>query len=406
VTSTKWFNVLDLSSHLSGPIAANLLGWLGGDVIKLERPGLGDGNRAGSVPDQVVPQAHGESIYHIALNIGARSLAVDKRSPAWPAVLETCVRWADVVIVGGRVADAVKRGIDFATLVAINPRLVYVSITGYGENGPLAGVPAHGQNPDAFAGLVPIVDGDDGPRTARGWRPAGTTGAGMSAALGAMAGLARLERTNTAQFVSTSLWHAAMWWGWRDHTTMANAGTTFREFAEFGPRYAVYRTADDKHLLVAPIEQKFWRAFCAATGLDTLSDVGDWSGGALYFGTGPDDPERAAIAEALARQTLAHWCEALAAADIPFAPISSLQDAIESEHVRAERFLATVPYRDGEVSALRAPVALGNLHDEPAGPLRPPPDVGQDTLELIAELGLETAVASRVRADGAIAWVE
>ena len=406
MTPPKWFHVLDLSSHLSGPMAANLLGWLGGDVVKLERPGLGDGNRAGSVPPQVVPHAHGESIYHIALNLGARSLAVDKRSSAWPAVLDKCVRWADVVIVGGRMADAAARGLDFASLVAINPRLVYVSITGYGEKGPLAGVPAHGQNPDAFAGLVPITDSADGPRTTAGWRPAGTTGAGMSAALGAMAGLARLERTGTAQFVSTSLWHAAMWWGWRDHTSLANAGVPFREFAEFGPRYAVYRTSDDRYILVAPIERKFWSAFCATTGLEALSDVGNWSGGALYFGTGPDDPERTVIAAALASRPLDHWCGAFADADIPFAPISSLQDALDSEHVRDEQFMVTVPYRDGVVSALRAPVALGHLHDAPAGPLRPPPEVGQDTLELIAELGLGDEVAGHLRSGGSLAWVE
>jgi crotonobetainyl-CoA:carnitine CoA-transferase CaiB-like acyl-CoA transferase len=229
----------------------------------------------------------------------------------------------------------------------------------------------------------------------------------MSAALGAMAGLARVERTGTAQFVSTSLWHAAMWWGWRDHTSLANAGVPFREFAEFGPRYAVYRTSDERYLLVAPIEQKFWRSFCQATGLQSLADVGDWSDGALYFGSdAPDDPERKAIADALAAQSLDHWCEALAEVDIPFAPIHSLQDAIGSEHVRAEQLMVTVPYRGGEVSAMRAPVALGHLHEAPDEPLRPPPDVGQDTLEVLAELGVDEAVAEHVHQDGGVAWVQ
>src|SRR5579871_5515769 len=142
--------IVDFSTHLSGPIASYLLRDLGADVIKVENPVTGDGLR------DLKPLIRSTGKFHAGVNAGARSLAISTRSEHWPTVVAACAVWADAVIVGSRPVDARRRGLDFATLRAANPRLVYCSISGYGPVGPWAGVPAHGQNVDARAGLLPV----------------------------------------------------------------------------------------------------------------------------------------------------------------------------------------------------------------------------------------------------------
>jgi crotonobetainyl-CoA:carnitine CoA-transferase CaiB-like acyl-CoA transferase len=398
-STTVNFRVLDLSTHISGPMASHLLADMGGDVLKLERPVTGDGNRAIAVPAQVAPRAHGESVYHLGLNSGARSIAVNRHCEDWNEVLRACVKWADVVIVGGRRRDAVSRGIDFDSLRAINPTLVYLAITGYGDTGPWADVRAHGQNPDALAGLVPASVGEDGfVRTAPGWRPAGTTLAGLHGALGVMTALFRRNVTGEAQYVSTSLWQSAAWWGWRDVTSLANAGVRFPDFGDFGSRYAIYLTGDARPLLVAPIEKNFWVSFCDVAGLDHLSTTGDWTNDAMYFGpVEMDHPEREEIALALGKRPLAEWEQLLSDAGVPFSPILSYDEAMQTEQAGEERLLSSIPYRDGDIKVLNSPISLS-----PAAPTsrwRPPPDIGQHTLEVLRELGLDD-IASRATSSG------
>src|ERR1700749_5076919 len=118
--------IADFSTHLSGPMASHLLAEAGADVIKVEHPVFGDGNRGMS------PKIAGTGDFHIGLNSGARSLALSSRSPHWHDVIAACARWADAVIVGSRPVDARRRGLDFASIAAANPSIVYCSVSGYG----------------------------------------------------------------------------------------------------------------------------------------------------------------------------------------------------------------------------------------------------------------------------------
>ncbi|MEY2446953.1 MAG: hypothetical protein QOH79_429, partial [Acidimicrobiaceae bacterium] len=165
--------IVDFSTHLSGPIASHLLTELGADVIKIERPIIGDGNRGDN------PKIHGQGIFHVAANSGVRSLHVSTRSPQWPDVVAGAARWADAVIVGARPQDARKRGLDFASIQQINPRIVYCLISGYGETGPWRGYSAHGQTIDALAGMATVEWRDGLPETPKGWRSTGSTLAGV-----------------------------------------------------------------------------------------------------------------------------------------------------------------------------------------------------------------------------------
>ena len=351
--------VVDFSNHLSGPMASHLLVETGARLVKVEHPKIGDGNRGNE------PLIAGAGDLHVGLNAGAESIAVSTRSPHWGTVVEACARWADVVVVGARPVDAARRGLDFASLQRANPEIVYVLISGYGLVGPWAGYKAHGQNMDAFAGRADVEWVDGQPVTPHGWRSAGTTLAGVFGALGALAGVVKRDRGGGAQFVHTSIWGSAMWWNWRDLNTFANLDRGWNEYQSLGARYSMYRTGDDRAILICPLEQKFWEAFCDIANLPAeLRERGDWSH-SMDFGY---DDETPIIADSVVTKSLAEWTELLDANEIPFAPVLTLDEALESEHAAANDVLRTTTVNGESVQVTASPV---HFHEDEEAAMSP-----------------------------------
>jgi crotonobetainyl-CoA:carnitine CoA-transferase CaiB-like acyl-CoA transferase len=374
--------IVDFSTHLSGPIASYLLRDVGADVIKVEKPVTGDGLR------DLKPMIRSTGKFHAGVNAGARSLAISTRSEHWPAVVTACAAWADAVIVGSRPVDARRRGLDFASLRAANPRLVYCSISGYGPVGPWSGVPAHGQNVDARAGLLPVEWRDGMPTTPAGWRSSGTLLAGVFAALGVMSALYRREIGGSGEFVSTSLWQAAMWSNWRDLNLLADRGEAGPDYQDFGSRYSMYPTSDDRVVLVCPIEQKFWRRFCGVVGLPAVwADRGDWTTSHADYGY---DGERPVIADLMRTRTLDAWTVAFEDAEIPFAPVLTADEAMRSDHAASNQLMRTITI-GGEPARVVASAVTIAADDETVPPLRDlgsPPDLGADTRDVLLDIGL------------------
>jgi crotonobetainyl-CoA:carnitine CoA-transferase CaiB-like acyl-CoA transferase len=388
--------IVDFSTHLSGPVASQLLTQMGADVVKVENPRTGDGNRGFG------PFIDGTGLLHVALNGGTRSLTVDRHSPNWPRVIEACARWADAVLVGTRPADAQRRGLDFATMARANSRLVYCSISGFGDAGPWRDYTAHGQTIDALAGLVKLEPDGGPPRTMTGWRSSGTTLGGVFAALGVYAALYRRDHgVNHAQYVSVSLWSSAMWWSWRDTTMLANTGERWTEYTDLGSRYAMYRTGDDRVMLVAPMERRFWDRFCDILDLpDEHRNHGDWAASGMEQGKGPEfDAERSVITERLAQRPMAEWVELLQAQEIPFAPILTVEEALSSEHAAANGVMRPAAMNGGEVHVPATPMRIADSEPAPQqlGPVGRLPELGGDTDAVLAELGLADLRAADLR---------
>jgi crotonobetainyl-CoA:carnitine CoA-transferase CaiB-like acyl-CoA transferase len=273
----------------------------------------------------------------------------------------------------------------------IRPDTVYCLISGYGEEGPWRDFTAHGQTMDAMAGLVPVEWHDGTPRTPAGWRSSGTTLAGIYAAVGIMYALYQRERGAAgALHVSVPVWSAAMAWNWRDLNCLANLGEGWTEYQDLGSRYAMYGTADRRALIVAPIERKFWEAFCDVAGLGHLRENGAWDSGA-DFGRGPAyDAERKEIADAVAARTLQEWTDLLAPAAVPFAPVLTLAEALDSEHAAAQGVMRATTVAGHPVQVPGAPVRVSDaahLGKRP-GPVTPAPLIGEHTADILAELGL------------------
>lgn len=382
------FRVVDFTRYMPGPMGARLLRDLGAEVIKVENPKTGDATRG------FAPYIHGEGLFHVSMNAGIRSLALSSRAPEWKEVIAALARWADAVIVGGLPEGLTKLGIDFDALVKINPRLVHCNVTGYGENGPLRALPAHGLNPDAYAGIVPLDWKDGLPYPHAAYQSAGAPLAGVFTALGILAALRRRDATGEPQRLNVSLLGAAIWWNWRHVGTYANLGENWFSYGDFGGRYATYETSDGKIILVCPIEKVFWEAFCTVLGLpDDWKARGTW--GRSEMDHGMDYPwERAEIANRVRQKPRAHWEQEFVRAKIPFACVLSLEEALAGEQVQAIGALREVSVNGKKATIPSIPVqfARDNLGGRLETPMRTP-GLGEHTQEILAELGVTTGTA-------------
>ena len=375
--------IVDFSTHVAGPVASHLLSEIGADVIKVERPVIGDGNRG------TEPSFGSTSLMHV-WSSGARSLVADAKSSDWSRIVQACAQWADAVIVGLRPIDAQRRGLDFASLRRFNSELVYCMISGYGETGPWRDLRAHGQNVDAYAGLASVEWADGMPKTPVGWRSTGTTLSGVFGALGVMAGLHHRDHGGGAQYVSTSMWASAVWSSWRDITCQLNGGSLYDEYRDFGTRYAMYPTSDGRVVVVAPTEQKFWTAFCNELGLPPeWKEFGSWTNTGMDHGKGSEYAhEGPVIADKMRQRSLTDWVTALSAIGIPFAPVLTFEEVLASEHATAEGVILTTAGGDG-IRIPRTPLRFGGGDDETTTEsMTSPPRLGEHTTEILLELGL------------------
>ncbi len=381
--------VADFSTHLSGPLTSHYLAEMGADVVKIEHWAIGDGNRG------VDPLINEVGMIHVNCGPGVRSLAADLRSPHSAEVVRACARWADVVIVGARPRDAAARGLDFDSVKALNPSVVYCAVSGYGTTGPWRDRPAHGLQLDAYAGHVPIEWVEGQPRVRDGFRTAGTTAAAMFAAMGIWAALYRSRQTpgRPAQNVHVSAWDAAMSWQWRDLTTAANLGHMWTEYAEAGTRYAMYATADRRALLLCPLERRFWEALSDLVELPAeVRARGDWSINGMDWGVGPQyEDERGLLERRIGAQPLEYWTERLVPTGVPFAPILTPAEALASDHAGASGVLGRTTVGGHEAWYTRSAVRFLHPTGEPAE-LGPPPVIGEHTDEVLRDIGLDHLV--------------
>jgi crotonobetainyl-CoA:carnitine CoA-transferase CaiB-like acyl-CoA transferase len=373
------FRVLDVSQVMAGPFCCMMLGDLGADVIKVEPPGDGDSTR-----HSMGFRLKGEdSPGFLALNRNKRSIALDLKDPKDREVLYALVKTADVLVENARPGVAERLGMGYETLRALNPGLVYASISGFGQTGPWAQRPGFDLIAQALSGILGAT-GLPGQEPVKNSIPVGDLGAGLFAAVGILAALLGRARSGAGQYIDASLFEAALGLSVWETTELWGTGKSPTPIGSANRMSAPYQAvqAADGYFVIGAANQKLWLTFLKVLGREELNAD-------PRFATNSQRVlNREALIEAL-RPTLITkpaqvWIEALQAAGVPTGPIYTYEQALASEQADAREMLMNIPHPvEGTFRALGFPM---KLRGTPQQVRLPPPLLGEHSEEIRREL--------------------
>ena len=364
--------VLDLTQYVAGPYCTQVLADLGATVLKVERPGTGDVYRS-----QGPVFVEGESASFLTLNRGKRSVELDLGSAEDLERVHELLSEADVLVENMRPGALAKFGLDHASLAERYPRLVYCSISAFGQEGPLAGAGGYDTTIQALSGMMAMTGHPGGP-PAKIPVAALDFGSALYGVIGIQAALAQREQTGRGQWVRTSLLETALAWLSMHVVTFllggeepGPAGTRSPFFAP----YEAYRTADGYLVVVGTGGQDAWGSLCRALGLEALVEDPRFATNAYRVRNAEE--LRAALEAVLSTAISAAWIEALGEAGVACAPVQRLPAVLESAQVRALGLLRTLDHPSaGPVPAVRLPVTFSRAS---ATAQAPPPALGADS---------------------------
>lgn len=366
--------VVSLAEQYPGPYATLLMADLGAEVILVERPSGGDPAR--QFPD-----------FHAALARNKKSVALDLKTEEGRAALRALTRSADVLLEGFRPGTMARLGFGYDAMAALNPRLVYVSISGFGQTGPYRDRPAHDISYAATAGLF-FKQAASGDTTDPGEVAFGDLSAAMFATVATLAALVERSRTGRGTYVDVSMTDGLVSWMSVMLGPIMNGG----QIADIGaePGYGFYRTRDGKLLsLSIAHEDWFWKPLCGLLGMDDVADYGHDE--RVRHGTAL----RGRIAAQLAEADREEWGRRFDAAGIPWGPVHSLEEVAADPHFRERGLFATARDSDGrERRHVAQPLIWAGAHP---GPRSGVPALGEHTDEVLAGLDVADvkAVGSR-----------
>jgi crotonobetainyl-CoA:carnitine CoA-transferase CaiB-like acyl-CoA transferase len=386
--------VLDLGRHLAGPTCAMLLGDLGADVIKIEKPGTGEDSRASGPPF-----FEGISAFFLSANRNKRSLTLDIKRPEGQEVFRRLADMADVVVENFRPAVMNALGISYATMSERNPRIIYCSISGFGVDGPFAGRPGLDQIVQGASGLMSVT-GFEGEEPTRVGVPIADLLTGLYGAYGVLAALQARERTGRGQIVNTSLLEAMVGTMGFQAVRYLNGGGVPPPAGNHHPinaPYGVFR-ARDGYLTVGATGAKRWPQFCK------LLDAAEWLQDPRFATNGSRYDHRLALAELinakLQSRTVDEWESMFNDAGIPAGPVYAMDRALDHPQVRHREMVIDRPHPVlGTVSLLGLPVKFS---ETPGDVHRIPPDLGEHTDEILREIGYQDADLCRLREEGLV----
>jgi formyl-CoA transferase len=379
VSALAGLRVLELTQVMAGPFCGQVLADMGADVVKVEPPD-GDPTRR----SLGFRMRGDDTAAFMAVNRNKRSLTLDLKSERGQAVLHRLAGDADVLLENHRPGVAERLGADWETLRDVNPRLIYASVSGFGQTGPYAQRPGYDLIAQGLSGVMSVT-GEPGGEPVKCGIPIGDLSAGLFCAVAILSAVVARERTGRGQRIDTSLFEGALalsiWESaelWATGRVPEPLGSAHRLLAP----YQALRTADG-HITVGGNNQRLWERLCEAIGRPEL--VGD-----ARFATNDDRmAHRAELAaeleSALAARPTDEWVAALGDAGVPCGPIHDYRQVFEDPHTRARAMEARVTHPvEGEMSALGIPVKLS---DTPGAVRRPAPLLGEHTDEVLREAG-------------------
>jgi formyl-CoA transferase len=378
--------VIDQTQVMAGPTCSMLLADMGADVIKIEPP---EGEATRKQGHQLVP---GVAAAFVAVNRNKRGMTLDLKTPDGIATLKALVGTADVLVENYRPDVARRLGIDYDTLREVNPRLVYCSISGFGQTGPYAARGGYDLIAQGMSGIMSAT-GHEGGAPVKVGIPITDLGAGLFATFGILCALRARRVTGRGQFVDTSLFEAGLalsqWEAteyWFTGQTPKPLGTAHRMSAP----YQAFR-ASDGYFTVGASNEKLWPKFCALLGLSGLT------ADPRFVKVGDRVKNRAAleaeIERVTAKETRAHWLERCEAAGVPAGPIYTVPEALADPHALARGMVQELEHPvAGRVKVLGNPVKMSA---SPPAVRKAAPRLGEDNEAILAELRAKPAETGR-----------
>ncbi len=398
--------VLDLSRVLAGPWCTQMLADLGADVIKIERPGTGDDTRGWGPPfvrDHAGAET-GESSYFVCANRNKRSVAVDLAHPQGQALIRRLARQCDVLVENFKVGDMTRHGLNAASLRADHPRLIYCSITGYGQDGPYARRAGYDFAVQGLGGLMSITGERDGMPGA-GPQKVGVAVAdlftGVNASVAILAALRHRDATGEGQVIDMALLDSQV-------AMLANVASQYLIGGEVPRRmgnghpsivpYQVFDTADEPLILAIGNDAQFAR-FCQLAG------HAEWASDARFMRNASRVRNRHVLIELIAdcmrMRDRRSWLAQLEGAGIPCSAVNDVAAVFADPQVRARGMKIEMPHAHAD--ALPMVASPLRLSATPVQYQRPPPQLGEHTDEVLREFGFDEALIEALRLDSVIA---
>ncbi|MGO2277833.1 MAG: CaiB/BaiF CoA transferase family protein [Pseudomonadales bacterium] len=386
--------VLDLSRVLAGPSCTQVLADLGAEVIKVERPHIGDETRHWAPPKF----SDDTSAYYATINRNKKSLTVDITTPIGQTIIKQLIAESDILVENFKVGGLKKYGLDYDSLKQDNPRLIYASLTGFGQTGPDAARPGYDYIIQGLSGLMSITGPSDGEPHKVGVAVVDLF-AGLQLTIGIQAALLARQHTGVGQHVDVALLDSAL-------AMLANVGMNHLASDKIPPRlgnqhpnivpYQVFAGEGEHHFILACGNDNQFAKLCDVLAVDWHTDE--------RFST---NPQRVANRELLcgeltkqfAKQSRTYWLKVLDQAGIPCGAIHNVAEALAMPQAQARNMIVNFTEQGSPVRALGNPIKLSG---SPVSYRSPPPQLSEHTDSTLADLGYDSKMIAKLKADGIV----
>lgn len=385
--------ILDLTRLLPGPYGTMLLADLGAEVVKIEEPERGDYGRWNP------PRINGVGSRHLLLNRNKKSLTLNLKLPEGKSILRRMVeQGADVLIEQFRPGVMDRLGLGYKDLCKANPRIIYCSITGYGQDGPYRDLAGHDLNYIGLAGVLGLNGPQGGGPVIPGIQIADLIGGGLYAVIGILSALLARQKTGRGQYLDVSMFDGAV-------SLLPDSAALYfaegraprageRRLGGGLPQYQVYETRDGKHLAVGALEEKFWANLCRLVGKP------EWAEKIPREGEPGNAEIRKELGEIFRTRNRKEWLDLLMGADACVTPVLSLDEVFADPQVLSRRMLVETEHpKAGRVRQIGVPLKFSETPGEIRGPA---PEIGEHTEEILGALGYSAEDAARLRKAGVI----
>lgn len=385
--------VLDLSRVLAGPWCGQILADLGAEVIKVERPQVGDYTRTWGPPWMLDDAGHatGESGYYQCANRNKYSAAIDIATPQGQQLIRALVKSADILIENYKAGSLQKYGLDYASLSQVNPKLIYCSITGYGQTGPRAAEPGYDFVIQGLSGLMSITGEQDG-LPGGGSQKVGVAvtdiQTGLYATIAIQAALIARQQRNHGQYIDMSLFDVQVAALANQTMNYLTSGEVPKRMGNQHPNIVPYQTfkAKDKEFILACGNDGQFRALCVAIGLVDLAKHPDYRRN--QDRVKHRDVLIALLSDRFMTQNAQHWIELIHAAKVPVGMVNSIEEALAEEQVLSRQMLVSVPHPlKQDFKMIASPIKMS---DTPVEYRYAPPQLGEHTQRILADICSET----------------